>query len=268
MTSSSRNWVFTLNNYTEQDIQDIKDCEALTYLVFGFEIGESGTPHLQGFCIHEKKTSLGVMKKIIPKAHWEMARGTAVQAAAYCKKDGNFHEQGVQPLPAGESKKRQWDEITDLARAGKFSDLIDRYPSMYLRYYKGLKAMRYECAACVESAPVMDNYWYTGHSGSGKSRTARERYPGAYIKMANKWWDDYAGEDVVIIEDWSPDHAYLVNDLKLWTDHHSCRVEAKYGSMVVRPKTIIITSQYSIEECFNRVRDSDAIVRRFKVVNF
>jgi len=41
----SRNFVFTLNNYTTEEVELVKewDCK---YLIFGKEIGESGTPHL------------------------------------------------------------------------------------------------------------------------------------------------------------------------------------------------------------------------------
>ena len=54
--SSSRNrartWCFTLNNYTEEDSVSLShnkwnDME-ITKLVFQEEIGEKGTPHLQG----------------------------------------------------------------------------------------------------------------------------------------------------------------------------------------------------------------------------
>lgn len=38
--------------------------------------------------------------------------------------------------------------------------------------------------------------------------------------------------------------------------------------MFIRPKKIIITSNYSIEECFHNEQDIAAIKRRFKVTKF
>lgn len=50
----------------------------------------------------------------------------------------------------------------------------------------------------------LDNEWHWGASGTGKSRGVRERYPGAFIKSNDKWWDGYDNEDVVIIEEMGP----------------------------------------------------------------
>lgn len=45
-----QNWCFTLNNYTDEEIEVFKkaarDC---SYAIIGKEVGESRTPHLQGF---------------------------------------------------------------------------------------------------------------------------------------------------------------------------------------------------------------------------
>ena len=45
--SRSNNWCFTLNNYTDESQQKVRDLGVgAEYLVFGRELGESGTPHL------------------------------------------------------------------------------------------------------------------------------------------------------------------------------------------------------------------------------
>ena len=46
-------WCFTLNNYTADEVEAIErkssDRELCTYIVYGKEVGESNTPHLQGY---------------------------------------------------------------------------------------------------------------------------------------------------------------------------------------------------------------------------
>lgn len=45
-------WVFTINNYGDDAIEILRSLvsrKIASYIVFGTEVGESGTPHLQGF---------------------------------------------------------------------------------------------------------------------------------------------------------------------------------------------------------------------------
>ena len=87
--SPSKRWCFTLNNYTSEHIELISSivpalCDK--YIV-GKEIGESGTPHLQGFVCF--KTKIRPLSKInIPEIHWEKAKGNDA-SQNYCGKDGD-----------------------------------------------------------------------------------------------------------------------------------------------------------------------------------
>lgn len=82
----SIHWVFTFNNYSKTDWSLMKAIISVgsKVCICQEEIGESGTPHLQGY-IHFKK-------KIRPKnmfdkrIHWEKAR-SKIQSMAYCQKD-------------------------------------------------------------------------------------------------------------------------------------------------------------------------------------
>ena len=55
--SPSKHWCFTLNNYSMDDIKVLKntDSSIVPRYVFQEEIGEEGTPHLQGYINFNKK---------------------------------------------------------------------------------------------------------------------------------------------------------------------------------------------------------------------
>lgn len=81
-------WCFTLNNYDEEMIETIetyfeKNC---VKYVFQEEIGEEGTPHLQGTIKLIKKTRFSELCKINEKIHWEKTNNIKA-AFAYCQKD-------------------------------------------------------------------------------------------------------------------------------------------------------------------------------------
>jgi len=111
--------------------------------------------------------------------------------------------------------------------------------------------------------------WFVGPSRSGKTSTAQRENPGAYRKnSSHKWWGRYNDEEVVIIDEWSPRTAELTDLLKIWTDRYAFEAEVKGGEIMIRPKKIIVTSQFTIDQCFYAKEDREAMHGRFKVRQF
>lgn len=82
---------FTLNNYTNDDIVQLsKEFDGHKYII-GKEIGEEGTPHLQGYVEFNVKKSFNALKKINDKIHWEKAKGNRDQNITYCGKQEIYH---------------------------------------------------------------------------------------------------------------------------------------------------------------------------------
>jgi hypothetical protein len=114
--------------------------------------------------------------------------------------------------------------------------------------------------------PILDNIWIWGPSGCGKSRRVRDENPSFYSKPMSKWWDGYANEDVVLLDDFAPEHGkYLAYFLKIWADHYVFNAEVKGGMLRIRPLRVIVTSQYPIHACFEEEQTISALTRRFKV---
>lgn len=88
--SRSRCFTFTHNNYPNTDLEDQLECK---YIIYGKEVGASGTPHLQGFVSFDNPSTLTAVIKKLPGCHVEVAIAPD-QAIEYCKKDGDFTERG------------------------------------------------------------------------------------------------------------------------------------------------------------------------------
>lgn len=252
--SKSRNFTFTFNNYPDTLLVDSIDCK---YIIYGKEIGESGTPHLQGFISFEIQKTFKSMCKLLPGCHVEIAR-SAIASVEYCKKDGVFVERGTPPLTPVVAANKGIVERWELAKLGRFEEL----PPEQIKTYEYIKRKFVD----VEDIPELSNEWICGPSGCGKSRGVRERYPGLYWKDTSKWWDGYDHEEIVVIEDWDPKSSeFLTRYLKIWGDHYAFKAEVKGGSMMIRPKKIVVTSQYLLSECFPDSQSYAAMARRFTV---
>ena len=93
----------------------------------------------------------------------------------------------------------------------------------------------------------LDNMWIMGPSGTGKSYFVHRTFPGAYKKDFNRWWDNFEVDNdahqTVILDDlhfkWAEKER-----LKNWADVYPFMAEFKGGSMMIRPKRIVVTSNF------------------------
>ncbi len=94
--SQYRRWCFTLNNPTLciDYYNVIKKSNDVRRFVYGVEVGDEGTRHLQGYIEYTKAKRIGPLKIMLPTAHWEAAKGNYKQNYQYCTKENNSVESG------------------------------------------------------------------------------------------------------------------------------------------------------------------------------
>ena len=71
------------------------------------------------------------------------------------------------------------------------------------------------------------------------------------------------------MDEMNPSKGVLVDKLKDWGDRYPFKGEIKGAATDINPGTffLIITANYSIDECFEKEEDKKAIQRRFREVN-
>lgn len=257
-------WVFTLNNYKDE-LEPLDWIHEDDFIVWQAEEGESGTPHLQGYIELANKKRLTGMKKMNKYAHWEDRRGTQEQAIKYSSKaEDTTYRSG--PFVYGEQKiqgrRNDIHEFVDLVkRKADDAELITEQPEQFLKYHKAVDRIR--AAFTLPRTEKPEVRWYWGPTGTGKTRSAFEEFPNAYFKnMSNgKWWDGYAGQDCVILDDMRKD-TFKFHELLRLLDRYPLQVEFKGGSTNFNSPIIIITSCMNPMTLYDTREDVQQLIRR------
>lgn len=140
-----------------------------------------------------------------------------------------------------------------IANYGKVKSNIDLYSN---------------CTQKVPDLTSLDNTWIYGEPGIGKTSKARTDHPDYYDKDKSKYWNGYTDQDAVLIDDLELDEKFMLGHLKKWAQHKPFPAEDKFGQMrQIRPKTIMVTSNFHPNRIWDQEIDQKAIGRRFKVIH-
>lgn len=260
-----RSWVFTYNNYTEEGIKRIEDfiTKNCAWGIYGKEIGEKGTPHLQGAMHFENQRKGHAINNKTGRVMWlHGMNGTFDQARTYCMKDNNFWEHGTMPQ---QGKRSDMEDVREIVmKTGRMREVAKK-ATTYHQLLFGEKILRYLEPKRDWKPNVR---WYWGPPGVGKSRRAMEEAgTEKHVQTRNlRWWDSYDGHENVVMDEfrgsWGPLHELLT-----LIDRYPHQVETKGGMRQFLARNIWITSCKHPSECYDvKDEDIDQLTRRISLI--
>lgn len=206
----SRQWPFTWNNYTQENAEGLLNLspDLVRYICFGYETGESGTPHLQGWVEFQNPVRVGGAKVLLDpkegkasKVHIGDKDGKPSRAdlreigVAYCKKGEQSHEEWeklgvlgpnfgknakveekffIKPR-AGQGARTDWKQIRDFIEINpNFKKVFTEFPEYAIKYHSGIQK-------CIDTVISEEN-----------ERNLIERYKSVTLRR----WQDRLLKDV------------------------------------------------------------------------
>ena len=259
-----RRWCFTLNNHTPAEVNLIKDWLTVhaDYHLVHYEIGEQGTPHLQGYFRLKNAATSGALHKKpgLKRAAMFICKGTEAQNIKYVEKTGKDSLCSTSGIPGdGQGARSDLKEAAAAVRDGghkAIKKLAMEKPDMIVRYGRGFKELMevLDVGRMLDQAP--EAIWYYGESGSGKSVAA---YGLAKMKCESlsceqveldsglfPFCDGYRDEEVIILNDFRQKNHHgqdIQLDLLLkMVDRFPFRVNIKGSSRQLKGKVFIFTN--------------------------
>ena len=219
---TSKSWEITINNYTEEDINWVMDLDVSSCCI-SKEVGEEGTPHLQGRITFKRAYRLAQLKKLHPKAHWDITK---------CGSDTNYFKKlGSEKLREVTKAKRQRtdiQEIRDELIAGDNIQEIMKKARTQGQVQFAEKWYKYMGDPLPKGTKIQI-FWYYGCTGTGKTRRVLDQCD-PFIPTSHKWWDGYEGQDSVLLDDIRADWCKPAELLRLIDPYrYQYRVEIKGG---------------------------------------
>jgi hypothetical protein len=270
--SQLRRVVFTLNNYTELEFQNLKSLPNIKAIIIGKEVGATGTKHLQGAVCFDKPVRFSTLKRLSPRAHWERMAGTPAQAFEYCRKDSDYWEFG--DLPSQGKRSDLLDAVEKIQSGQPISSVVETVEgaSVYVKYHKGLKSL---AQLVNNSQPLRPKriVWLHGPTGVGKTRTAVEfcQSLGVPYWISGRdlqWFDGYIGQPVAIIDDFRWKHIGFSFFLRI-LDRYEVQVPIKGDFVRWNPAVIFITTPKTIDGTFDHeFRDPEDLKQVHRRVNY
>lgn len=227
---------------------------------------ETGRRHVQGYARFSSQLRISTLQGAMPGGHFEIAKGKEEENIAYCtKQESRVDGPWIHGEPAKPGKRTDIAKAREIVISGggmrKVVDEVNSYQAIkcaevILKYKEKPRSWKPEVR------------WYHGSTGSGKTRSAVEEFPDAYVTSRNlKWWEGYDAHDVVIVDDYRKDFCTFHELLRL-LDRYEFRIENKGGSRQFLAKVIVVTCPWKPDVLYGNRSGEDIgqLMRRIDAV--
>lgn len=266
----SRNWVFTINNYSDNDIANLMSmCEIdspdrnpnITYMIGGFEVGEKNkTPHIQGYlelCNAVTWSSICRWNDLPDCKHWRIVPkskyATGNDNYNYCTGNSVGKTANSDFFEYGQIKQQgtrtDWVGAKSIIqKGGSLKDVAEADFKTFIRYERGLNKYK-EIIDKQSSKGIRKDLHVTvlwGDAGAGKTRFVYDNHDINDIYRlrpsngGNLWFNGYDGESILLIDDFRG-WIKFTEFLEL-IDIYPCPIEFKGGSTYAKWTKVFITS--------------------------
>lgn len=274
--TESAYWHFRINDLSQEQLDKLKNIEGVEWIVIGNNEKEDqkGEHYHCAIKFTRSLRKSAVLKRVLLNTNLvndidyyletKYTYSSIDEFIDYCIKNGTkhdtYHEIDAPPTPPAKTKmsKLELQKLrVEKARAGAEDWFLENDFDFML----GSKYAKLILLVQPHKTKILDgdlcNYWVWGPSGTCKSFIIHYLWPDAYPKVvSNSKWDNYSntnpGHQVVHIEevddfDDIKEGLEGLAGLKRIADRYPFPVRMNYGSrnLMIRPKTIVITSNFS-----------------------
>lgn len=244
------------------------DHPGVRYMIIGEEKAPTtGKTHWQGYAELYKPQRITGFKKMCEQKdmHVEIRKGTREQARDYCKKEGRWEEYGK--WIKGQGHRSDLEAVAKSLVNGEktLENVMEEEPVLYCKYRNGLKDLSgLGLKKSTKNFREVEVIVMSGPTGCGKTRSAVAMSED-YYKIegeALQWFDGYAGEECLVIDEYNNDVG-ITKMLNL-LDGYQLRLATKGSFTYAKWTKVVITTNLKREELHLNAKPAhrDALFRR------
>lgn len=285
----ARKWIITDWVLTDESWEDLfevwnnADWSRMRYAVYTVETGESEKPHVQGFLHFQRPVPLSGVKSFIGRTTLHAERVIDDDAAShYCEKPvqgcdckhckkarqtggvlAGPVEVGTRP-EYGTTAQAPTDAVAEMVKQGWSDDKIAREaPWALIRYSRGIQSLRKASMVTLAKARRdVTVILLTGAAGTGKSSWAYDIYGVDNVYAPNLegnrlWFDDYAGEKVLLLDDFRGGNSVSLHNLLKYLDGRpKQQLQVKGSHLYALWDVVVITSNTEPADWYHELAES------------